>query len=63
MLYDLIPTMPEGRLVPLMARFAESVAQCGSFSALFEVVRNEGMAEVFIDIFSNTATENTCIDV
>ena len=38
MLYDLIPTMPEGRLVPLMARFAESVAQCGSFSALFEVV-------------------------
>ena len=38
MLYDLIPTMPEGRLVPFMARFAESVAQCGSFSALFAVV-------------------------
>jgi hypothetical protein len=38
MLYELIPTMPEARLAPLMARFAETVAQCGSFSGLFEVI-------------------------
>ncbi len=38
MLYELIPTMPEARPSPLMARFAESVAKCGSFSGLFEVV-------------------------
>jgi len=38
LLYDLIPTMPEERLAPLMVRFAESVAHCGSFSGLFEVV-------------------------
>lgn len=35
MLYELIPTMPEQRLRPLMARFAETVAQCKSFSGLF----------------------------
>ena len=38
MLYELIPTMPEHRLSPLMARFAETVSQCRSFSGLFEVV-------------------------
>ena len=38
MLYELIPTMPEHRLSPLMARFAETVAQCRSFSGLFSVV-------------------------
>jgi hypothetical protein len=38
MLYELIPTMPEERLSPLMARFAESVARCGAFSGLFEMV-------------------------
>jgi hypothetical protein len=38
MLYELIPTMPEARLAPLMARFGESVAQFGAFSGLFEVV-------------------------
>lgn len=38
MLYELIPTMPEHRLLPLMTRFAETVAQCGAFSGLFEVV-------------------------
>jgi Transposase DDE domain len=35
MLYDLIPTMPEHRLAPLMARFGEAVAQCSTFSSLF----------------------------
>jgi hypothetical protein len=38
MLYELIPTMPEHRLSPLMARFAETIAQCRSFSGLFAVV-------------------------
>jgi hypothetical protein len=38
MLYELIPTMPDIRLTPLMARFAETVSQCPSFSGLFEVV-------------------------
>ena len=35
MLYDLIPTMPEHRLAPLMARFGQAVAQCNTFSRLF----------------------------
>ena len=34
MLYDLIPTMPEHRLAPLMARFGEAVAQCSTFGRL-----------------------------
>jgi hypothetical protein len=38
MLYELIPTMPEHRLAPLMARFGEIVAQCASFSGIFSVV-------------------------
>ena len=38
MLYELIPTMPEHRLSPLMARFAETISQCRSFSGLFTVV-------------------------
>ena len=38
MLYELIPTMPDIRLSPLMARFAETVSHCRSFSGLFEVV-------------------------
>jgi len=38
MLYELIPTMPDHRLSPLMARFAETVSNCRSFSGLFEVV-------------------------
>jgi hypothetical protein len=38
MLYELIPTMPVHRLAPLMARFAETVAQSRSFSGMFEVV-------------------------
>jgi hypothetical protein len=37
-LYELIPAMPDIRLTPLMARFAETVSQCRSFSGLFEVV-------------------------
>ena len=31
MLYDLIPNMPEHRLVPLMEKFAEAVAKAGVF--------------------------------
>ncbi len=38
MLYELIPTMPEHRLAPLMARFGETVAQCAAFSGTFAVV-------------------------
>ncbi len=38
MLYELIPTMPEHRLLPLMARFAETVAHCRSFSGMFAVI-------------------------
>jgi hypothetical protein len=38
MLYELIPTMPEHRLFPLMARFAETISQCGLFNGLFAVV-------------------------
>jgi len=36
LLYDLIPTMSEHRLTPLMARFAEAVAQCRAFNGLFK---------------------------
>ena len=38
MLYELIPTMPEHRLAPLMTRFAEVTAACAVFSGLFSVV-------------------------
>jgi len=38
MLYDLIPTRPEHRLQPLMARFAEVIAEQKEFSGLFSVV-------------------------
>jgi hypothetical protein len=31
MLYELIPTMPEHRLAPLMAKFAEAVSGLGLF--------------------------------
>jgi hypothetical protein len=35
MLYALIPTMPEHRLLPLMTRFAELLSQSGTFGDLF----------------------------
>lgn len=35
MLYELIPTMPDHRLVPLMTRFAESLSQSTTFCGLF----------------------------
>jgi hypothetical protein len=38
MLYELIPTMPEIRLSPLMARFAETISQCRAFNGMFSVV-------------------------
>ena len=34
MLYDLIPTMPEHRLAPLIAAFNSAVAQTGSYGSL-----------------------------
>ena len=33
MLYELIPNMPEHRLVPLMEKFAEAVSRTGLFQA------------------------------
>jgi hypothetical protein len=38
MLYELIPTMPEHRLAPLIARFAEIIAECKVFNGVFTVV-------------------------
>lgn len=38
MLYELIPTMPEHRLSPLMARFAETISQSRWHSGMFEVL-------------------------
>lgn len=38
MLYELIPTMPEIRLSPLMSRFAETISECRAFSGIFSVV-------------------------
>ncbi len=35
MLYELIPNMPEHRLAPLMAAFAQAVSQTNTFSSLF----------------------------
>jgi len=35
MLYELIPNMPEHRLAPLMAAFAQAVAKASAFSGLF----------------------------
>ena len=37
MLYDLIPTMPEHRLAPLIERFAQAVAQAHEFSGVFNI--------------------------
>jgi hypothetical protein len=38
MLYELIPTMPEHRLTPLIDRFAKTVNECKSFNGIFSVV-------------------------
>src|SRR5271166_5934674 len=38
MLYELIPTMPEHRLSPLIARFGETIAACASFSGIFAAI-------------------------
>ena len=38
MLYDLIPTMPEVRLLPLIERFAESLGELPTFAGTFGVV-------------------------
>jgi hypothetical protein len=39
MLYELIPTMPEHRLVPLMEKFAEAVATSRLFSTATVVAK------------------------
>jgi len=38
MLYDLIPNMPETKLAPLMAKFAELIEQQPVFKAMFGVL-------------------------
>lgn len=38
MLYELIPTMPEHRLLPLLERFAQFLDEEKSFTGLFGVV-------------------------
>jgi len=38
MLYDLIPTMPEVRLLPLIERFAASLGELPIFAGTFGVV-------------------------
>src|SRR5208283_3626643 len=37
MLYDLIPNMPEHRLAPLMAKFAEALSNAAEFGTVFAV--------------------------
>ncbi len=36
--YELIPTMPQQRLAPLMTRFADVTTACAAFSGVFSVV-------------------------
>jgi len=38
MLYDLIPTMPEARLLPLIERFAAMLAELPIFAGTFGVI-------------------------
>jgi uncharacterized protein YcgI (DUF1989 family) len=45
MLYDLIPSMPEQRLLPLIERFAEMLAKVPVFADTFGALRNEGRLE------------------
>jgi hypothetical protein len=42
MLYDLIPNMPEHRLAPLMAKFAEAVSNAAEFSKMFAATEMRG---------------------
>jgi hypothetical protein len=39
MLYELIPTMPKHRLLPLMEKFAEAVANAGVFAPAIAVAK------------------------
>jgi hypothetical protein len=43
MLYDLIPNMPERRLVPLVERFAQAVSEESEFSGLFTSSETRGL--------------------
>jgi hypothetical protein len=38
MLYELIPNMPELRLLPLMQKFMEMLQQCRVYSEVFSIV-------------------------
>jgi Transposase DDE domain len=42
MLYDLIPNMPDHRLVPLIAKFAEALAKAAEFSNMFAATEMRG---------------------
>ena len=42
MLYELIPNMPEHRLVPLIERFAQAVSNANEFSGLFVATEMRG---------------------
>ena len=42
MLYELIPTMPEHRLEPLIQRFGQAVAEAPEFSGIFNTTKMRG---------------------
>ena len=42
MLYELIPNMPEHRLLPLIERFAKAVSQANEFNGIFAVAEMRG---------------------
>ena len=42
MLYELIPNMPEHRLVPLIERFAQAVSNANEFNGLFVATEMRG---------------------
>ena len=44
MFYELIPNMPQHRLLPLMQRFAEMLVSSGLFGRFYQY-QNEGMDE------------------
>ncbi len=39
MLHDLIPSMPEHRLLPLMEAFAQAVSQAPQFATMFPITK------------------------
>jgi hypothetical protein len=57
MLYDLIPTMPDQRLRPLIEQFAARLAEVRIFADTFGAIRNEGSRKVAT---IRKLTESTC---